>query len=491
MYVSDLIADSFRTWRPGERILVSAGCGTGKTSFATCQLAEHARKHGQSILYMSSRKALRHSLVSRHSQRGVCYRTYQAIEQELLDSKDPLAGFSYIICDEAHYFTSDSAFNPNTEESWRAISRSPAIVIFMTGTPAGLQILAANSGMALRTYTMPARTDHIKTVKISRSSAEYLDSIVKAAKAGRQLMAFFRSKADMYTCAGRLEAAKISVEAYDSAGKVTRYDDRGQAVQVPKLPAQVADGYTMSAQVLLSTTYLNSGIELWDHEIRDVFTDILDLDEAVQSLYRKRCKPGERITLHIRAYTAAEIARVTADERTSLIQTRTYMRLLQGQAFPDEGLKWSPCWEKDNHILRLSHAAPGHECLELVQTALAHAERACAIHDAVRAGVPYEDMILEALGLGFDTERQGSEAEDRMDEARKWLELHVGQAVDTAELADILAVKAKGHRGYAKSPKALNAAIADLGYRIDLTRAGQKRLRVVQRIAPQAVKEPA
>lgn len=78
-----------------------------------------------------------------------------------------------------------------------------------------------------------------------------------------------------------------------------------------------------------------------------------------------------------------------------------------------------------------------------------------------------------------------------MNEARRWLELHAGQAVDTAELADILAVKAKGHRGYAKSPKALNAAIADLGYMIDLTRAGQKRLRVVQRIAPQAVKEPA
>ena len=491
MYVSNVIADSFKIWHPGERILISAGCGTGKTSFATGPLAEHVRRQGQSILYLSPRKALRHSLVSRRSQRGVCYRTYQSIERELLDGRDPLAGFSYIICDEAHYFTSDSSFNPSTEESWRAISASPAIVVFMTGTPAGLQILSANAGMSLRTYTMPARTDHIRAVKVSKSSAEYMDSIVKAAKAGRQLMAFFRSKADMYTCAGRLEAAKISVEAYDSAGKVTRYDDRGQAVQVPKLPAQVADGYTMSAQVLLSTTYLNSGIELWDREIRDVFTDILDLDEAVQSLYRKRCKPGERITLHIRAYTAAEIARVTADERTSLTQTRTYMRLLQGQAFPDEGLKWSPCWEKDNHILRLSHAAPGHECLELVQTALAHAERACAIHDAVRAGVPYEDMILEALGLGFDTERQGSEAEDRMDEARKWLELHVGQAVDTAELADILAVKAKGHRGYAKSPKALNAAIADLGYWIDLTRAGQKRLRVVQRIAPQAVKEPA
>lgn len=491
MYVSDIIKN-YRDWKPGERILISAGCGTGKTSFATGQLAEHARRHGQSILYLSPRKALRHSLVSRRSQRGVCYRTYQAIEQELLNGQNPLAGYEYIVCDEAHYFTADSAFNANTEESWRAIAASPAIVIYMTGTPAGLRILAANAGLVLRTYTMPARTDHIRAVKVSRSDAEYMDSIVKAAQAGKTLMAFFRSKADMYKTAGRLEAAKISVETYDSSGRTTRYNDHGQPVQIPKLPAQTADGYTMTAQVLLATTYLNSGIEIWDREIRDIYTDILDVDESVQSLYRKRCRPGEKITLHIRSYTAAEISRVTAAERGALTQARTYMRQLQGWGLlPGEGVKWTPCWEKDTRILRLSNAAPGHERLEIVQTAMAHAERACAIEDAVRAGVPYEDMVIEALGLDVDSDRQGSEAEDRLEEARKWLDCHAGQAVDTAELADILAIKAKGHRGYAKSLKVLNAAIEGHGYQIVSTRAGQKRLRVVQRITQQAGKEPA
>lgn len=492
MYVSDIIKN-FREWKPGERILISAGCGTGKTSFATGPLAEHARRHGQSILYLAPRKALRHSLVSRRSQRGVCFRTYQSIEQELLDGRNPLAGYEYIVCDEAHYFTADSAFNANTEESWRAIAASPAIVVYMTGTPAGLRILAANAGLVLRTYTMPARTDHIRAIKVSRSSAEYMDSIVKAAKSGKKLMAFFRSKADLHECKGRLEAAGIAVEDYDSAGRVTRYDDHGQPVQVPKLPTQVSDGYAMTSQVLLSTTFLNSGVEFWDRSIKDIYTDILDIDEAVQSLYRKRCRPGERITLHVRAYTAAEISRVTAAERGALMQARTYMRQLQGWGLlPGEGVKWTPCWEKDNRILRLSNDQPGHEHMELVQTALAHAERACAIEDAVRAGVPYEDMVIEALGLEADSDRQGSEAEDRMEEARKWLDCHAGQAVDTAELADILAIKAKGHRGYAKSLRVLNAAIEGLGYRVFSTRAGQKRLRVVQRITQQAAgKEPA
>ena len=484
MFVSDIIKD-YRAWRPGDRILISAGCGTGKTSFALGDLLAWAKDNGQRVLYASSRKALNHAIVRKYHQPGLTIATYQRLERQLLDGQDPLAGYSYIVCDEAHYFTADSAFNPSTEESWRAVSASPAIVVYMTGTPAGLKILAANAGMVLRTYTMPARTDHIRSVKVSRSSAEYMDSIVKAAKAGRKLMAFFRSKADMHTCAGRLAEARISVEMYDSAGKVTRYDDRGLAVQIPKLPAQVSDGYAMTSQVLLSTTFLNSGIEFWDRSIKDIFTDILDADEAVQSLYRKRCRPGERITLHIRTYTAAEIARVTADERQALIQARTYVRQLQGTADPQEGIRWRPCWEKDNHILRLSNAAPGREHMELVQTALAHAERACAIMDAVEAGVLYEDLILSALGLA-GTDRTGSEAEDRTEEARKWLDMHAGQAVDTAELSDILAVKAKGHRGYVKSLQGLNILIEDLGYRIVTVHTRQKRLRVVQRITQQA-----
>lgn len=483
-YVSDIIKD-YRAWRPGERVLISAGCGTGKTSFALGDLLAWAKDNGQRVLYASSRKALNHSILCRYHQPGLTITTYQRLERQLLDGQDPLAGYEYIVCDEAHYFTSDSAFNPSTEESWRAISASPAVIVFMTGTPEGLRILAANAGMALRTYTMPARTDHIRAVKVSRSSAEYMDSIVKTARKGRKIMAFFRSKADLHECKGRLEAAGITVEDYDSKGKVTRHDVRGKAVQIPKLPAQDAAGYTMTAQVLLSTTFLNSGVEFWDRQIRDIYTDILDVDEAVQSLYRKRCKPGERITLHIRTYTAAEIARVTADERQAMLQARTYMRQLNGTAGPGEGLHWRPCWEKDNHILRLSKAAPGHEHMEIVQTALAHAERACAIMDAVEAGVLYEDLILSALGLA-GTDRTGSEAEDRTEEARKWLDLHAGQAVDTAELAEILSIKAKGHRGYAKSLKFLNAAIAGLDYRIVTVRVRQKRLRVVQHITQQA-----
>ena len=480
MYISELIGDQFITWRPGERILISAGCGTGKTVFATGALLTWAQAQGKSILYLSPRKALNHSLVCRHTRRGICFQTYQRIEQAILDGKRPLDGYDIIVCDEGHYFVSDSTFNSRTEESWRAIASSRATVIFMTGTPEGLKLLAEIAGILLKEYRLPASTDHIRRIIWSMSRQQYIDSIVRTAKQGKKLMAFFASKADMAACAGRLAECKISCESYDSTGRTAQKTADGQTVLVPKLPAQDALGYTLSTKCLLSTTYLNSGIEVWDGDVSDVFSDIIDLDELVQSLYRKRCRHGERITLHIRCYSSAEIARNTADERDALVQTRTYRRVRDGMAAPDEVFRWEPGWEKSTRILRLAHTPVGQEYVEVADTALAHAMRASAILDAVSAGVSYKDLVTDALGLS-DTDRQADEMDDRMEDAKRWLALRVGQAINTDDLSQILAIRSKGHRGYVKNPTKLDRIIKPLGYAILMERVKDKRIRVLVR----------
>ena len=481
MYVSDLIADSYRTWRPGERILVSAGCGTGKTSFAVGPLAEYARVEGRSILYLTPRKALNHSLVSRHSQAGVCYRTYQAVEQELLDGQNPLSGYDYIVCDESHYFVADSTFNFRTEESWRAIAASSAVVIYMTGTPDGLKTLAGLAGMELREYAIPAQTGHIRKVVWTASKAEYIDSIVRTAKEGKKLIAFFASKTDMCRCAGRLTEAKISVETYDADGRTTKVMPDGRTTTIPKLPAQDGLGYTLTAQCLLATTYLNSGVELWDAYITDVFSDILDVDETIQALYRKRCHPGERITLHVRVYSAAEIQMATSDERTALIHARTYKKVQEGLAWGDECVKWEPGWEKQTRILRLARTPIGREYVETVDTAMAHAMRASAIVDAVTTGgMSYKDLILDALGMSGTT-RQADDLAERLEDARRWLEPRVDMEIDTEDLSQILAIRSKGHRDYIKAPSALNRIIEPMGYNIKLVKVKGKRTKVLMR----------
>ena len=481
MHINELIGDQYMTWRPGERILIAAGCGTGKTTFAVGPLLEWAQSQGKSIIYMSSRKALNHSLVRRYTKRGIIFTTYQRVEQELLDGKRPLAGYDIVVCDESHYFVSDSTFNSRTEESWRAVVMSKATVIFMTGTPEGIRTLAEIAGIALREYDLPAQTDHIRRVVWSSSRQQYIDSIVRTAKQGRPLMAFFASKADMHRCEGRLAEAKISCEVYDSTGRTAQKTADGQTVLIPKLPAQDELGYTLSAQCLLSTTYLNSGIEVWDSGVTDVFSDIIDIDECIQSLYRKRCRPGERVTLHVRCYSSAELARNTADERAALVKARTYRRVRDGDAAPEEAFRWEPGWEKSTRILRLAHTPVGQEYVEVANTALAHAMRSSAIFDAVSAGVSYRSLITDALGLS-GTDRQADEMDDRLEDAKRWLEMRIGHAINTDDLSQILAVRSNGHSGYVKNPTALDSIIKPLGYTIRFKRIKGKRIRVLAKV---------
>ena len=51
MYVTDIIKN-YRDWKPGERILISAGCGTGKTKL-TSIIANERLKKGLPVLFVS------------------------------------------------------------------------------------------------------------------------------------------------------------------------------------------------------------------------------------------------------------------------------------------------------------------------------------------------------------------------------------------------------------------------------------------------------
>ncbi|MFP3361181.1 DEAD/DEAH box helicase family protein, partial [Planococcus sp. SIMBA_143] len=58
--------------------------------------------------------------------------------------------FDYIVCDEAHYFISDSSFNPATELAFNFLNdNEEAVKIFMTGTPDGLYYLPWAQGLKM------------------------------------------------------------------------------------------------------------------------------------------------------------------------------------------------------------------------------------------------------------------------------------------------------------------------------------------------------
>ena len=149
-------------WETSQPVFISAQTGQGKNYFIEHELIPYVRKHNkeknikQKVLIISNRLALKHQIKNRlfgpsasEDQEENIYpynefadvMTYQSIlrAEKRLEKiqEDKKTRYIYVICDEAHFFTSDAMFNPHTSRILRTLIRlfKSAIRVYMTATP--------------------------------------------------------------------------------------------------------------------------------------------------------------------------------------------------------------------------------------------------------------------------------------------------------------------------------------------------------------------
>lgn len=153
-------------WGPLQPVFISAQTGQGKNYFIENELIPYVRKLNEDsntqhrVLILSNRLALRQQ-IKNHLKRGrsidcdidgeeykiypykeyADVMTYQSLLRRKEDlegmQKSPSSSYLYVICDEAHFFTSDAMFNPHTSEILSAIVRifQNAVRVYMSATP--------------------------------------------------------------------------------------------------------------------------------------------------------------------------------------------------------------------------------------------------------------------------------------------------------------------------------------------------------------------
>lgn len=149
-------------WEPLQPVFISAQTGRGKNFFIENELIPYVRELNyrkntkQRVLILSNRLALRQQIKNRlkgiedsDDGEGKIYpykdcadvMTYQSLlhcEQELKKRQSKAhSRYIYVICDEAHFFTSDAMFNPHTSKILEAIVRlfQDAVRVYMSATP--------------------------------------------------------------------------------------------------------------------------------------------------------------------------------------------------------------------------------------------------------------------------------------------------------------------------------------------------------------------
>ena len=157
-YVSDGIGSDYKSWKPIQPIFISAPTGKGKNTFVYEQIVPYVNQENYDnatanrILILSNRLALKQQVERLSKGTGsiddeffrdvkpcVDVMTYQSLlgraeylkAQQQKDEK-----YTFVICDEAHFFTSDALFNVDTKSILDLIPQlfPYAVRIYMSAT---------------------------------------------------------------------------------------------------------------------------------------------------------------------------------------------------------------------------------------------------------------------------------------------------------------------------------------------------------------------
>lgn len=316
-YVSDIVGEDFKDWENGRKAII-AGTGMGKTSFIMDVLLPYAIKQSGDyylvdpkkkvrILYLCNRRPLKQQLIRAVFGDGkehwldeyerlkwdmqdcltfeyIDVMTYQKLQKDLKQSpekvKEWLDRYTYIVCDEAHYFYDDSDFNDDTELAYMCIEQmvSIKVVIYMSATADLLLYpwLLDGSYKNMQIYQVPKQNACIDEIRFYYRDNE-LELLLKSIPADEKALLFAKSTATLRKLKKQFGD---KMRCYCSAGNKNGAMD--------KLSDCIDENGKLLPQILGTTTVLYNGVDVKDRTLKHIFIEQENPQEVIQEIGRKR-----------------------------------------------------------------------------------------------------------------------------------------------------------------------------------------------------------
>lgn len=311
------IGEQYKEWTPNSNILISAGMGTGKTTFALDILAEYAKQNNKRILYLSNRKALNEEIyckIEKNKLKGIVFPiTYHRLQNVLLDKgknkaqnkidKSIYDDIDYIICDECHYFITDS-WNNLTDIAYEYIlNHQQAIKIYMSATGFYVfeELEKQLQNKEIINYYLPNDFSYIEKINFF-SQQEYVNNLINSLPANEKLIYFNR----------KLDNALQLHEQYNNSSFVCSKRNKEYKDHITK---DALVDHKLTNQLTFVTTVWDNGINIIDSDLKHIVIDIVDLVTLIQCIGRRRINDNDKVTLHIRNWNKEELNQFISSKR--------------------------------------------------------------------------------------------------------------------------------------------------------------------------------
>jgi hypothetical protein len=317
--VSDSISkEEVLGWTNEEVIFIKAGTGVGKSYFIKNTLYEVAKAEGAKILFLIHRTNCINQFkaeVERDNKMDVIdIKTYQEIEYYIGGNGIKstyifnIQKYKYVVCDESHYFFSDSKFNKFCDISLGIILHFKCIKILMSATGDKTEEYVGGEDflhMPFRKYELPIKFNFIDTVVTYKKDEDLIDALRYEAK---------QNPKDKYIIF--CDSAKKCYEYYTNLQKHSMFlcsqrNELYSKVDGSKVDAMLKNE-KFECNFLFTTTCLDAGVNIVDSKVKGVIIDgITDIDVLIQCIGRKRfTNKNQKITLILR-----DIKKVTINNK--------------------------------------------------------------------------------------------------------------------------------------------------------------------------------
>lgn len=308
------INDDYKNWKPKDNVLVGASMGSGKTSFIINILTEYAKETNKTILYISNRKSLQNEIdnsikKNKLKNKTIISITYQKLQSILLNrgkSKeqniidlDIFDNVDYIVCDECHYFLTDS-WTKTTDMSYEYIlNHQKAVKIYMSATYYNIfDVLKMDlKNKPITEYYIEHNFSYINKI-VFYYEQEYIEYLIDSLPSTQKLIYFSR---------------KLNV-AFDLHNKYKNKSSfvcsRSNKKYKSFITQKALSNGKLSKQLTFTSTTWDNGINILDSDVKHVIIDVEDLVIFIQCLGRRRkLKNDDGFTLHIRNWSKQNLSR--------------------------------------------------------------------------------------------------------------------------------------------------------------------------------------
>lgn len=313
-YISDNISEEEIAKWEGNNILLIGNTGSGKTTFIGTKFAGYYKD--KKILYFCNRITLKEQIiVEMEKNKNIDIKNYQHYEQNI-DIINEIFEYDIIVCDEAHYFGTDSFFNSKNIIIYEKIKRAKCTKVFMTATPECLYF--EDEFIQLEYRYEKDISNYIE------GCYSYYDDKVMIGK----LKLIPENEKVLYICNDTDKHIKMKSIFGDKASiLVSKAKEKiYEEYNCQQVFEEIVNQSMFTSQILLATTCIDNGVSLKMPDLKHIVIDMINPITLKQILGRKRFLNSEdKVKIYIRNHNNKELAGILNKDKSIYDQANFFI----------------------------------------------------------------------------------------------------------------------------------------------------------------------